>query len=124
MRLPLAGRTVSRVAFDHAVSLLTDDGAELRVQTAFSFGADPARMVVIDPERDVAAHAGVLVDLRGRAITAAGADDDGALAVRFATEAVLQVPPDSSYEAWTLTGPQGSLVVCLPGGGVAVFEPD
>ena len=45
---------------------------------------------------------------------------DGQLALRFAGGTTLRVPPDDKYEAWQLRDDTGVLIVCRPGGGLAV----
>ena len=50
--------------------------------------------------------------------------DDGELALRFADGELLTVPPEENYEAWELRDDTGWLVVCMPGGSLAIWAPD
>jgi hypothetical protein len=48
----------------------------------------------------------------------------GTLTIRFDEDAMLVVPPDPDYEAWQVRADDGLLVVCIPGGELAVSSPD
>jgi hypothetical protein len=66
--------------------------------------------------------AGVEGDLVGQIIDACTVDDAGSLSVTFTSGIRLQVNPDDGFEAWTVSGPEGMLVVCTPGGRLAVWS--
>jgi hypothetical protein len=51
-------------------------------------------------------------------------DDDGQLTMRFAEGTTLTAPPDDRYEAWQLRDHAGLLIVCMPGGDLAIWLPD
>lgn len=36
----------------------------------------------------------------------------------------MTVVADERFEAWTIAGPGGLTIVCLPGGELAVWSPD
>jgi len=63
-----------------------------------------------------------LGDLVRRTVVAASATD-GVLTLKFTDGVTLRCPPDPKYEAWQVVGgsPQ-YLVVCLPGGELAVWD--
>jgi hypothetical protein len=113
--LGLVGQVVSRVEFDYAVSLLTEDGCVLRIETTFTLSA-----ALVNPA-DAAGHAEALVGLLHCRIEAAEASQSGALRLRFDGDRELSVEPDARYEAWTLAAPGGVHVVCTPGGGVTTW---
>jgi hypothetical protein len=50
--------------------------------------------------------------------------EDRQLTLRFAGGTTLTVPPDDKCEAWQLRDDTGLLIVCMPGGGLAVWSPD
>jgi hypothetical protein len=58
-----------------------------------------------------------LFSLRHDHVASAVADRTGWLTVRFHSGASLEVGPDGQYENWELVGPNGILIVGLPGGG-------
>lgn len=47
---------------------------------------------------------------------------DGTLTLRF-THAEVRVPPDPDFEAWNFGERRGVLVICMPGGDIAIFGP-
>ena len=48
-------------------------------------------------------------------------DDSFVLGIEQSAEN-LSVEPDSAYEAWTVTRADGMMVVCMPGGTLAVWD--
>ena len=50
--------------------------------------------------------------------------DDGALLLEFTDGSRLEVRASANYEAWQLVGPAGLMVVCMPGGELAVWTDD
>jgi hypothetical protein len=49
-------------------------------------------------------------------------EESGMLSVAFDNGARLRIKPDSSYEAWTVSGPRGMLVVSMPRGELAIWD--
>lgn len=50
------------------------------------------------------------------------AEETGTLRLSFANGASVIVEPDEAYEAWTMSGPGGMLVVCMPRGELAIWD--
>jgi hypothetical protein len=122
MDLGLIGQKIVAAEFGYTVSLEFSGGFEVRVETGFILRAhDGERRVV--PGEDAGAGAARLGDLTGQVATAAIADDTGTLRMELDGGTRLLVEPDPAYEAWTLAGPGGLKVVCLPGGGLSVWSP-
>lgn len=48
-------------------------------------------------------------------------DQDGTLRLDWESGAALTVPPDPRFEAWQVSGPGHRLIVCTPGGSLAVW---
>jgi hypothetical protein len=61
--------------------------------------------------------------LIGRVVQSASVDPDGTLCLAFNGGASLRCEPDPQYEAWQVVGgdPQ-TLVVCMPGGELAIWD--
>jgi hypothetical protein len=55
-------------------------------------------------------------------VTGIRIDDDGGLAVTIG-DTEVHCPADPEFEAWHVSGPDGLLVVCLPGGRLAIWPP-
>lgn len=119
MKYAIEGQEVSRICVDYAVTLQTADGAELRIETGFAVAASGAEPIVaVEPEHLGSAGAQVLALIRRR-LVAAAIHDSGRLELRFEGDARLLCEPNENFEAWTLSAPDGEIVVCLPGGGIA-----
>src|SRR4051794_33298204 len=112
MPLQLSG-DVSRVAFDHSVHLLLEDGAELRISTPLRLSLPGAAELELDPETS-GLGLGRLLALLHATVTEATVGSDGALRLAFDVGAALVVAPDGSYESWQISWPDGRLVVCVP----------
>jgi hypothetical protein len=120
MELPLAGQAVSRVAFDYAVTLWTDGGGELRVETPFTITGGGGAAVRVVPAA-AAGSAALLVGLLKINVETASVADDGTLRLRLAGGGTIEVGPDEQFEAWTFAGPKGEKAVCMPGGGLTTW---
>ncbi|MET9491338.1 DUF6188 family protein [Nocardia sp. NPDC006630] len=55
-------------------------------------------------------------------IVSAAVDSDGTLRMLLDSGAQLAVEPDRYYEAWHVTAPGIYLVVCMPGGELAIWS--
>jgi hypothetical protein len=120
--LPLVGREVDQVCFDHAVTLVVEGSETVRLATPFTVAVD-GTVHSIDPEQPET----VVLALRlfGAVVLAAEAGQDGTLELRFDGDRVLRSEPHPDYEAWELNGglPPVSSTYHLqaqPGGGVSV----
>ncbi|OAN30215.1 hypothetical protein A4X20_09880 [Mycolicibacterium iranicum] len=71
-----------------------------------------------DPDEDLQP----LRELVGSIIDEAAVDPAGALRVGFSDGTRLQVEPDDAYEAWNVSGPDGALIVCTPGGALVTWS--
>ncbi|MEU5027165.1 DUF6188 family protein [Streptomyces milbemycinicus] len=121
MDLNLQGQSVIRVCFDTALTVLTSDDCELRVETDAIIKRPDEGAVPFDPESPGTA-AVQLVQLIHDAITLAEVGSLGNLVIEFESGAELSVTPHAEYEAWGLVGPSGRRVTCMPGGEVALWD--
>jgi Family of unknown function (DUF6188) len=119
MELEVAGQRVTEESADYALSLRTDADYEIRIETDFSMHT---------PKGDVAftlgqtsLDPGTFHPLLGRNVTASSTTDTGTLELAFDNGMSLRVEPDDTYEAWTIAGPNGRKIVCMPGGEVALW---
>jgi Family of unknown function (DUF6188) len=110
----LVGKTVTE----------TREGSRNRI--VFVPGSRPAPELYVDASAPEAVGGdGIslpLVALVGRTVSAASADD-GTLRLAFDDGSLLRCRPDPKYEAWEVVGgdPQ-ALVICLPGGELAIWD--
>jgi len=122
VNLGIVGQSVERVSFDYAVTLLTDDGAEIRIETVFSLRAPSGESVVVDPSQPGRGAELMMASILHNMITGVAVDEEvGSLVLDLMNGARLEVAPSESYEAWTFTGDHGLRVVAQPGGGVSTW---
>jgi hypothetical protein len=111
---------VTQLRFDNSVTLLFDQGVEVRIEQPLVLHRDDGSQVHMDPEGDHGLLAPILE--LGRSVAQGGlAFDDGPLELIFARGSRLSVGASEAYEAWQISGPQGVLVASLPGGGLATW---
>ncbi|MGE2715193.1 DUF6188 family protein [Mycolicibacterium litorale] len=100
-----------------------DDGRLLRLAVGSTFSLRSAgRTITLDSETDAERAFDLMRPLIGTRVETAVADSAGALCIRFSGGADLSVDADAAYEAWSVSGPDGALVVCTPGGKLAVWS--
>lgn len=121
MRIDLEQQLVTQIRFDFAVSLLTLQGAVIRVQKDFLVTHPGQEPVLVEVE-DLAPGAAAVVQFFGQVLLAAETDDNGALRLLFESGASIYVAPDDAVEPWSLNSGSGELLVGLPGGGSAVYR--
>lgn len=106
---------------DYAFGITTQSGITVRIECDFTYRRSDADPVLYDPNDDPVLLGPVLSITRS-AVVKGFADDAGALHLEFADGSTIDVLPDEHHEAWTLVGPDGLLLVSLPGGGLATWS--
>jgi hypothetical protein len=118
----LGGAQVSRLVIDYRFRLQFEvDGSAvwLALSTPFVltvYGAGSP----IDPE-DTSSLLPALRLLHDK-IARVSVSPPGILAVSFDSGSTLRIAPDPNYEAWEYIGPSHAQVICLPGGGLAIWS--
>jgi hypothetical protein len=123
--LGLIGAAVDQCCFDYAVVLhfrSNDSVWEVRLEAPFAMRTAEGTEHLVLPEEAV--HLESVLTILRTSIEGATAFKDGHLKLELSNGTVLDAPPDEGFEAWTLTGPDGLMLVCLPGGEVAVWSGD
>lgn len=120
MDLNIQGNSIIRVCFDTALTVLTSENWELRVETDAIIKRPDEDAVPSDPESP-GTVAVQLVQLIHDAITLAEVGSLGNLVIAFESGAGLSAAPHAEYEARGLVGPSGRRVTCTPGGEVALW---
>lgn len=124
MNLGIAGDCVERVVFDFAVTLITDNGAEIRIETTLSLRLTDGTVIVVDPSKPAESIALVPSVLHEMITEASAADDTGALALEFVHGSRIEVLPSEKYEAWSFTARDGGRAVATSGGGLSTWGAD
>lgn len=112
--------TIDQIVLGHAVSLVRvgEGGGAVTIEGDFTVRVDDDTHVVSPESLD--AGGAVLLGLLHHEVHEATVDEDGSLRLRIGA-ATLVVPPSEEFEAWRFAADDGRLVVCMPGGQLAVW---
>jgi phage baseplate assembly protein gpV len=121
MTLGLDGTAVQSVLVEYSVRMQLSDGSVIVIESPLTLNT-PDESFAISPEDDNEQALEPIHQLVGRSVDHATAASSGALRVTFDDGAILDVQPDAAYEAWSVAGPNGALVVCTAGGKLAVWS--
>ncbi|GAB2454800.1 hypothetical protein GCM10027187_23770 [Streptosporangium sandarakinum] len=121
MDLKLQSQSVVRICFDNALTIITDEDFEIRIEVESLIRIVNNGQVKFYPGHPENA-ASYLVQLLGKKISISESTEGGNLIVKFDGGLDLTVDFDAKYEAWEISGPKGWRVVCMPGGGIAVWS--
>ena len=118
--VPLTGRSMIQFCVGSGVRLDLDGSPhyEITIET-------PLTITAMNIERAEPTSVEVLAALRGllmRAVLSVS-EHHGQLSVEF-DSVTITVPPDENYEAWQIRADDGLLIVCIPGGELAVWLPE
>jgi hypothetical protein len=119
--LGLRGRRVVSLQIEYTVVMYLTDGYFIRLDGPFNLLVDDRR-ICITPDTDPPERFDQLRDLVGQVITESIVDDSGVLSLSFDSGARIVSVPDGQYEAWTMAGPNGRMVVSMPSGDLAIWE--
>ena len=116
----MSGSRVSRVCIGEQLTIFTDTGHELAIESdaLFTTAHGDQAALTAGTFHENGAHLGLLYNQR---ISDSAIHDDGTLSVRFENGSVLTVGPDDDFEAWSIVGPDGQRAVCMPGGDLSVW---
>lgn len=121
MKNILVGRALVAYTADYTLQLQFSDDYFVRIETPFTLEL-PGNRIALSPENDSPESFEPIAAIVGHSITEWAVDDDGALRITFGDSARFVIEPDADYESWTVSGPDGMLVVCTPGGELAVWQ--
>lgn len=113
---------VQLIQIDFRVGLFISDKSgrvQLFIESSFTMITPRERYVLI-PE-DTSSLEPVLTLFNAK-VLAIYINETGELIVEFGNGVSIEIHPDDSYEAWQLSGSPGFMLVCAPGGSVAVFR--
>lgn len=122
LELPIIGFSVNRCIIDFAFTLHLVRGEEdayLHIETPFECTL-PAARSQCNPIGNPAGLGPALSILR-HSIKTALAAHNGSLHITFDGMIAIHVSSHPEYEAWNFNGPDGLLIVSLPGGGISAF---
>lgn len=122
--LSAAGQQVTSVSVDWAVTLTIGAAGSpivVRIEQPFALAFPGAAPAHLNPEGDPVELAPVLRLVRA-GVSRLDAFNTGRLELELVDGTSLSVSPVEQYEAWSMAGPDGFKLVCLPGGELAVWS--
>lgn len=122
MKLDLVGQLITEQFVDFALWLRTDGDYEIRIGNTFTIHTSDTD-AKFTPESDGGLNPPGMTSVLGQTVTKSTIDDSGELRIDFEGGAQLHAEPDKDYESWTIAGPHGLLIVCTPGGELAIWSP-
>lgn len=123
MDLGLSGKVLQSMELEYTLVLHLSDDYFIAISSTLSVEVGGAS-IDLSPEEDSKESFEPIRELLGRTVETAEVDPKGALSVTFEGGTRLRVDPDPAYEAWNVSGPNGALVVSMPGGELAIWNPE
>ena len=120
--LGLHGKSLQFVLMERTVRMQLSDVYFIVIESPFRLDTH-GDSYSLSPEDEPDAALQALRQLVGHTIEEATADAAGTLDVIFDGGSRLTVEPDAAYEAWSVSAPDGALVVSTPGGKLAIWKP-
>lgn len=123
--LPIENAIVMQCLVDFAFTLLfrdaTDEVFNIRIEQPFTIQT-PAGLTWFHAEERIT-ELGPALDLHQKVLSSGRAYKNGVLTLIFLDGTTLQAHPDpqGNYEAWSIVETQGTLMVSLPSGGLAIW---
>jgi hypothetical protein len=121
MDLGLHGKSLQSVLIEHTVRMQLSDVYFIVIESPFRLDVH-GDSFWLSPEEESDDAPQALRQLVSHTIEEATADAAGALHVIFEGGARLTVEPDAAYEAWSVSGPDGAMVVSTAGGKLAIWK--
>ena len=121
-QIELDGQTITRIVDQPPLAFGTGGGWAVTVESVLTFS--DANGSIRDFEGDDPETLTALGSLLQGLTFRAAAVEDGSLRLAFTSGAELIASPDPHYESWSVAGPAGQRIVCMPGGELAVWAAD
>lgn len=124
MAVDLSGETLTGRDIDYTIRLRISGGYMITIESNLTVESASGVIQLIpslETADDIAAH---IEPLMHREIRSSDTDTAGRLEILFDNGTHIYVDPDEQYEAWTINGPGGRLVVSGPGGELTEWSGD
>ena len=118
----LAGSEASRLLLDNRIGIefqRDQQRTTLFIESTVQFHDGSSRYEIC-PDNPV--QYGPLASLLKRRVRSARVTESGSLRVEMHPEGSILIEPDDNYEAWELIQANGARCICIPGGGLAIWD--
>lgn len=122
INLGLAGTIFQSVLIENSLVMTFSDVHFAVIQSPLTVESHGEKHL-LSPEDDADEAFAPVRELIGQTVESAITEKAGTLRIVFSNGAIIAVPPDEDYEAWNVSGPNGALVVSMPGGELAIWSP-
>ena len=119
-KIELSGQTLTELRVECTAGLHFTGGYFVRIETPFTLDIG-SKSAYLSPAKDLPEAFAPMHGLVGKVISESRIDS-GTLMLTFDEGARLVIQPDGNYEAWTVTGPGGLLIACMPSGKLATWS--
>lgn len=122
--LPLSGEKVIQCRYDYAFTMVIGElepSFIVRIEQPFSLHSPEGDVDSVDPAVDMREMGGTLRLVHGT-VARSVAHKDGRLEIDFEDGSLVRVSPSDDYEPWHLSGPDGVMMVSIPGGDLVVWS--
>ena len=114
---PVEGDTVSRLSIDYAFTiLLQDTDLQVVVEQEFAYSSGTTSAMLRAPDR-----VAPVLEMLHKPVRSLRVLKNGRLTFAAAPDITMTVEPHPKYEAWHVNGRSNLLIVCMPGGKLAVW---
>ncbi|WP_280482633.1 DUF6188 family protein [Nocardia cyriacigeorgica] len=124
MDLQVVGMRVAEVTIGFTVTMRLGESSEYELQVEGDLEIFKESQLAYRVESECYEDQRELIEsFVGSVVETATTDSSGALELKLNSGLAVRVPQDADYEAWSLVGPRGYRIVCLPGGQLAIWSP-
>jgi hypothetical protein len=110
------------IGFELQLHILVGSATSVISATKFTL-VDSTGSACIDVENDASSAAPLLALIPKATVHSITVSTDGDLRIQFDSGHMCSISPEDNYESWQISGEEGLLMVCMPGGELAIFEP-
>ncbi|SEA74320.1 MULTISPECIES: DUF6188 family protein [unclassified Mycobacterium] len=119
--IDFSGLTLSELCVDFTARLYFTAEHFVRIEGSFTLDAQ-GKSLYLTPDTDRPEAFETMYSLVGKRVSTSRISDNGSLSLEFEDGSQIVVEPDKEYEAWTATGPDGLVIVCMAGGELAIWS--
>ena len=117
-----ADATIAKVEVEYMLRFWTDSGWQFNLEGDVTLRSGDRTIRIGDMSTSPQSLSDELLGLKGSTLEAVNVSDAGDRTIRFAV-AQIDVSADDGFEAWQIYGPSGEIIVCMPGGELALWVP-